>query len=488
MVVLAAAPGGHWRDPLSGPDALAEAMRAIVGASNVLVDDADTAPYVRDWRGLFPGRARAVVRPASTAEVSAVVKLCAREGVAIIPQGGNTGLTGASTPDASGGEVVLSLKRMNRVRRVDPVDNTMTVEAGAILREVQDEAARHGRLFPLSLAAEGSATIGGNLATNAGGEQVLRYGNTRDLVLGVEAVLADGRVLDLLSPLRKDNTGYALRDLLVGSEGTLAIITAATLKLFARAREQATVWCSLDEPEQAVALLTALRERLGERVTAFELMAREAVEQVERHIEGTRVPLPAAPWSVLAEISETAPDARLAEQVEAALAAGLEQGLVTDAAIAASHAQAESMWHIRDHVPEAQTRDGASIKHDISIPVSRVPQFIAEAGAELRVAIPGVRLVTFGHVGDGNLHYNLSQPRAMDGAAFLARADEAHDLVYRHVARLGGSISAEHGIGRAKQEAFLRYKDPVAVDVMRAVKRVLDPANLLNPGRLLPRD
>ena len=471
---------------MTARDPLLEALRALVGEANVLVAEADTAPYVRDWRGQYPGRARAVVRPGSTAEVSAVVKLCAREGVAIVPQGGNTGLVGASTPDASGREVVLSVLRMNRVRRVDAVDNTMTVEAGAVLRAVQDEALRHERLFPLSLAAEGSATIGGNLATNAGGEQVLRYGNTRDLVLGIEAVLADGRVLDLLSPLRKDNTGYALRDLLVGSEGTLAIITAATLKLFARPREQVTLWASLESPARAVELLGRLRTHLGERVTAFEIMGREAVVQVERHIEGARVPLGAAPWSVLAEIAETAPGTPLRSLAETTLAGALEDGIVADVALAESLAQAESMWHIRDHVPEAQTREGASIKHDISVPVSRIAEFIEEAGRELREAIPGARLVTFGHVGDGNLHYNLTRPAAGDDSAFLAEAHRVHEIVYRHVARLGGSISAEHGIGRAKQEAFLRYKNPVAVDVMRAVKRVLDPANLLNPGRLLP--
>jgi FAD/FMN-containing dehydrogenase len=487
VVVIARAADCDRRGAVSNAEGFLEALREIVGAANVLSGDAATEGYVRDWRGAYPGRALAVVRPATTSEVSAVVRACAREGVAIVPQGGNTGLVGGSTPDASGRELVLSLRRMNRVRAVDPVDDTMTLEAGVVLQDAQQEAARHDRLFPLSLAAEGSATIGGNLATNAGGEQVLRYGNARALTLGIEVVLADGRVLDLLSPLRKDNTGYDLRDLFVGSEGTLGIITAATLRLFARPREQVTVWAAVGDPQHAVDLLAALRGALGERVSAFELMAQEAVAQVARHVEGAHVPLQAASaWHVLAEITETAPGANLASLVEAALADAYERGLVRDVAIAASLAQAEAMWHIRDHVPEAQTREGASIKHDIAVPVSRIPDFIRAAGEELQAAIPAVRLVTFGHVGDGNLHYNLTQPERWDPGEFMERAPAVHDIVYRHVARLGGSISAEHGIGRAKREALQRYKDPVAIDVMRALKDVLDPAGMLNPGRLLP--
>ena len=472
---------------MKDPSAFLESLRGIVGAANVLTEGAEVEPYVRDWRGQYPARALAVVRPGTTLEVSAAVRACACQGVPIVPQGGNTGLVGGSTPDASGREVVLSLRRMARVRAVDPVDDTMTLEAGVLLHDAQQEAARHGRLFPLSLAAEGSATIGGNLATNAGGEQVLRYGNMRALALGLEVVLADGRVLDLLSPLRKDNTGYDLRDLFIGSEGTLGIITAATLRLFARPREQVTLWAAVDDPQEAVALLGALREALGERVTAFEIMAQEAVAQVLRHIEGARVPLdPKSPWHVLAEVSETAPGASLPSLVETALARAYEGGLVRDVALAASIAQAESMWHIRDHVPEAQTREGVSIKHDIAVAVSGIPDFIRTAGEELRAALPGVRLVTFGHVGDGNLHYNLAPPAGGDAGAFLAREDEVHDIVYRHVARMGGSISAEHGIGRAKREALVHYKDPVAIDVMRAIKHVLDPKSVLNPGRLLP--
>jgi len=487
MVVLQRAPRGDRRRAVSRVAGLLESLRAIVGAGHVLAHGAETEGYERDWRGQYPGRALAVVRPASTAEVSAVVRACAKCGAAIVPQGGNTGLVGGSTPDSSGGEVVLSLRRMNRVRRVDPVDDTMTLEAGVLLQQAQEEAARHDRLFPLSLAAEGSATIGGNLATNAGGEQVLRYGNARALALGIEVVLADGRVLDLLSPLRKDNTGYDLRDLFIGSEGTLGIITAATLRLFARPREQVTLWAAVDTPAQAVALLAALRGALGERVTAFELMAEEAVDQVVRHVAGTQLPLrEASAWHVLAEISETTAGAGLSSLVEAALGDGLERGIVRDVALASSNAQAHAMWHIRDHVPEAQTREGASIKHDIAVPVSSIAAFIAAAGAELSAALPGVRLVTFGHVGDGNLHYNLTQPAGSDAREFMARAGEVHDIVYRHVARLAGSISAEHGIGRAKREAFLRYKDPVAIDVMRAIKEVLDPHHLLNPGRVLP--
>jgi FAD/FMN-containing dehydrogenase len=470
-------------------DPLLASLAAIVGDAGVLVDERDTAPYARDWRGRLPGRARAVVRPASTRHVSEVVRACGRANVPIVPQGGNTGLAGGSTPDASGREVVLSLARMNRIRTVDPVDNTMTAEAGVILAHAQEAAAAHDRLFPLSLAAEGSATLGGNLATNAGGEQVLRYGSARALTLGIEVVLADGRVLDALSPLRKDNTGYDLRDLFVGSEGTLGVITAATLQLFPRPREQVTAWIGLDSAAGAVRLLSELRAALGERVSAFELISREALAQVLRHVEGTRDPLARPwPWAVLAEFGDTSAPADLRGAVERALADAIELGIVRDVALASSEAQAAALWHLRDHIPEAQTREGASIKHDISVPVSRIPELIDRAGEELLRRFPGVRLCTFGHVGDGNLHYNLSVPAGGDAGAFLAQEDTIHAVVYAHVQALGGSISAEHGIGRLKQADFLRFKDPVAVDVMRAVKRALDPQGLFNPGRVLPRD
>jgi FAD/FMN-containing dehydrogenase len=485
MVVGSGASGGDRSEALNDP--FLGALAAVVGEGGLLVDAADTQAYEHDWRGRFPGRARAVARPGTTEQVAEVVRLCAREHVGIVPQGGNTGLVGGSTPDASGREIVLSLRRMNRVREVDAVDNTMTLEAGVLLVEAQQAAAAHDRLFPLALAAEGSATIGGNLATNAGGEQVVRYGNARALALGLEVVLADGRVLHALSPLRKDNTGYDLRDLFVGSEGTLGVITAATLALFPRPRQQVTAWIGLETPRAAVELLSALRAGMGERVSAFELISREALEQVLRHIDGARDPLPQPwPWAVLAEFGETLETANLQGAVEAQLGAAIEQGLAGDATLAASGAQADALWHLRDHVPEAQTREGASIKHDISVRVSRIPEFIERTGAALLARFPGVRLVTFGHVGDGNLHYNLSVARGGDPKSFLAQEERMHEVVYAQVLDLGGSISAEHGIGRLKQADFLRYKDPVAVDAMRALKRALDPHNLFNPGRLIP--
>jgi len=471
------------------PDPLVVELAAIVGTAYVLTDEASTERYVRDWRRNFPGAARAVVRPASTAEVSLVVVACAAAGVPVVPQGGNTGLVGGSTPDASRREVVLSLDRMSAVRRVDPLDNSMTLEAGCTVLAAQEAAAAEGRLFPLSLGSEGSATVGGVVSTNAGGEQVLRYGNTRDLTLGVEVVLADGRVLEALGALRKDNTGYDLKHLFIGGEGTLGIVTAATFKLYAQPRKVITAWAAMRDPQAAVALLAQLGEAIGERVTAFELIGRQALDQVlARGTPGMRDPLAGDyAWAVLFDVSETSALMDPSATVESMLGNAMEQGLVLDAVLAASGRQAHDLWALREHVPEAQRLDGPSIKHDISVAVSRIPEFIAKAGAALEALIPGVRVICFGHVGDGNLHYNQSKPIGMSDAEFRSHEETVHDTVHSITASMQGSISAEHGIGRLKQDAFLLYKQPVALELMARIKQAIDPTNIFNPGRMLPR-
>ncbi|MBT2326586.1 FAD-binding oxidoreductase [Variovorax paradoxus] len=470
------------------PDPLIAELAAVVGAAHVQTDDAFTACYVSDWRRNFPGAARAVVRPGSTAEVSRVVAACAARGVPVVPQGGNTGLVGGSTPDASRREVVLSLDRMTAVRRVDPLDNSMTLEAGCTVLAAQEAAAEAGRLFPLSLASEGSATVGGVVSTNAGGEQVLCYGNTRDLTLGVEVVLADGRVLDALGALRKDNTGYDLKQLFIGGEGTLGIVTAATFKLYAQPRKVVTAWAAVRDPQAAVELLARLGGAVGERVTAFELIGRQALAQVLAHgTPGMRDPLAGDyAWAVLFDVSEASALMDPSPAVEDVLASAMEQGLVLDAVLAASGQHAHDLWALREHVPEAQRLDGPSIKHDISVAVSRIPEFITEAGAALEALVPGLRVVCFGHVGDGNLHYNQSKPVGMPDAEFRAREEAIHDTVHAITARMQGSISAEHGIGRLKQAAFLHYKQPLALELMARIKQAIDPANTFNPGRLLP--
>ncbi|MCJ0763998.1 FAD-binding oxidoreductase [Variovorax terrae] len=474
----------------ASPEAFLAMLAGIVGASQVLTREEDVARHVSDWRRRYPGRARAVVRPANTQEVSRVVAACAAHGVPIVPQGGNTGLVGGSTPDASGTEVVLSLSRMNAVRSVDPLDGSLTLEAGCTVLAAQEAAAAAGRLFPLSLASEGSATIGGVLSTNAGGEQVLRYGNARDLALGLEVVLPDGRILEALTALRKDNTGYDLKHLFIGGEGTLGVITAATFKLFAPPRKVATAWVAVRDPQAAVELLARLTGAVGERVTAFELIGREALSQVLAHAgPGMRNPLADAPaWAVLFDVSEASARLDPTPAVEEVLGAAMDDGLVADAVLAATGAQAHALWALREHVPEAQRLDGPSIKHDISVAVSRIPAFIAEADAALQALMPGIRICCFGHVGDGNLHYNQSKPAGMADADFLAREDAVHDAVHAIAARLQGSISAEHGIGRLKQSALLHHKPAVALDLMARIKQAVDPANLFNPGRLLPRD
>lgn len=459
---------------------------AIVGDRHVLTANADMAPHLRDWRGRYQGTARAVVRPASTPELAAVVRLCAAAGVPIVPQGGNTGLCGGATPAADGRAIVLGLGRMNRIRALDVDNNTLTVEAGCTLAVVQEAAVAADRLFPLSLASEGSCLVGGNLSTNAGGVQVLRYGNMRELVLGLEVVLPDGRVWDGLRGLRKDNTGYDLKHLFIGAEGTLGVITAAVLKLFPAIRQRATAWVEVPDPAAAVRLLGLLRSRCSDRVTAFEIIGRAALDLVLEHIPGARAPLALqADWNVLVELADTAGDADLAGELEAALEQACEKGLTGDVVLARSLAQAQALWSLRENISEAQRIEGVSIKHDIAVPVSRIPAFLVRARAALQGAWPDIRIVAFGHIGDGNLHYNLSRPVAGANADLIARTADLNRIVHDLVSELGGSISAEHGLGQLKRDEVLRYKSTVEMDMMRAIKKALDPQGLMNPGKVL---
>ena len=451
-----------------------------------LVADGDRSAWEVDWRRRWHGKALAVVRPGTTEEVAATVRLCAQHGASIVPQGGNTGLVGGSVPDASGRQVVLSLARMQRVRGVDPANLTLTAEAGCILQAVQHAAAEHGLLFPLSLAAEGSCTIGGNLATNAGGTQVLRYGNARELCLGLEVVTADGAVWNGLTGLRKDNTGYDLRDLFIGSEGTLGIITAATLKLHPQPAARTTALAALATLEAAVQLLQLAQARLGPALTGFEVMNALSLELVRRHFPQLRQPLAASPWMVLLEQSDAESAGHATTRFEALLADAIERGFVTDAAVAASLEQSKGMWHLRESIPLAQSLEGANVQHDVALPASAVADFVAATDAALARAYPGVRLVDFGHLGDGNLHYNVQAPDGVAPADFLRDAEDGvNAIVYDAVAARGGSFSAEHGIGQLKRDDLQRRKDPVALELMRAVKRALDPHDRLNPGRVL---
>jgi FAD/FMN-containing dehydrogenase len=461
---------------------LIDELRRLLGERHVLTAADDLAPYCTDWRGRYTGSAPCVALPGSTEETAAVVRACAAAGVAMVPQGGNTGLCGGATP--TGSEVVINLRRMNRIRAIDADNNSLTVEAGCTLQAVQEAAAGADRLFPLSLAAEGSATIGGNLSTNAGGVQVLRYGNARELTLGLEVVLADGRIWEGLRALRKDNTGYDLKHLFIGAEGTLGLITAATLKLFPRPRAHATAWAAVPDPAAAVRLLGRLRDAAGDNVTAFEIVGRPALELVLRHIPDARDPLLGKPaWQVLIELSGARDD--LSATLEQALEAAAGDGIVDDAAIAASEAQTAALWALRENVSEAQKIEGVSIKHDIAVPVSRIAEFIARADAALLAAFPHVRIVCFGHIGDGNLHYNQSRPDAQSNNEFIAQTGAVNRIVHDLVHELGGSISAEHGLGQLKREEVLRYKSATEMDMMRAVKQALDPRGLMNPGKLL---
>ncbi len=473
---------------------LLDALREVVGPAHVLTHDrpgADLDAWEKDWRGRVHGRALAVVRPADTAQVAAVVRLCAQHqqatGVSIVPQGGNTGLVVGSTPDTSGRQIVLSLQRMQAVRAIDAGNLTMTVEAGCVLQTLQDRARGAGFLLPLSLAAEGSCTIGGNLGTNAGGTQVVRYGNTRELCLGLEVVTPQGEVWNGLTGLRKDNTGYDLRHLFIGAEGTLGIITAASMKLVPLPAAQLTAWAAVPSMEHAVALLGLAHQYLGAGLTGFEVMGQFALSLVARHFPQPAVPLyQQTPWCVLLENSDSESEDHARARFESLLEAALEQGLVTDAVVAESLAQAQGLWSIREHIPLAQAQEGLNVKHDISVPISRIPEFVATTDALLREAIPGVRMVNFGHLGDGNLHYNVQAPEGTDGTLFLQEHEESiNTLVFDSVARLKGSISAEHGVGSLKVDKLPHYKSPVALQMMQAIKRALDPTGLMNPGRVV---
>jgi len=460
-------------------------LRDAVGAANVLTEG-DLSAWERDWRKRWHGKALAVVRPGSTAEVAAVVRACAGARVAVVPQGGNTGLVGGGVPDASGTQVLLSLQRLNRVRALDEANLTLTVEAGCVLQAAQEAAAARGLLLPLSLAAEGSCTIGGNLATNAGGTQVLRWGNARDLCLGLEVVTAQGEVWEGLSGLRKDNTGYDLRDLFIGSEGTLGIITAATLKLAPLPAATTTALAACGSVADCVALLQLARTRLGAGLTGFEMMGGFALELVARHFPTLPRPLPTARWTVLLEQSDTESEAAARQRFESLLEAALEAGCVSDAVVAESLAQSQALWHVRESIPLAQAEEGLNIKHDISVPVSAIPAFVEKTDALLQQHWPGVRLVNFGHLGDGNLHYNVQAPQGEDGARFLAEQEHhVNTVVFDSVATFGGSFSAEHGIGSLKRDELALRKSPVALQLMRGIKAALDPLGILNPGRVL---
>lgn len=457
----------------------------IVGDANVLTAPADVAPYLTDWRGRYQGTARAVVRPDSTAEVAQVVRACAAAGVPVVPQGGNTGLCGGAIPGPDGDAVVVALARMNRVRGFDAANATMTVEAGLPLAAAQEAAAEAGLLFPLSLASEGSCTIGGNLSTNAGGTAVLRFGNTRELTLGLEVVLADGAIWDGLRGLRKDNTGYDLKQLFIGAEGTLGIVTAAVLKLFPLPRSSATALVALDSVAAAIALLARLRGSLGDRLTGFELISDCALELSRKHHPGSPDPIPGHPWYVLVQADDTSADASATALVEAALATELEDGTANDAAVAQSRDQAARLWSLRENISEAQRREGPNIKHDISLPVSAIPAFLKAGGDALALAFPGSRLVVFGHLGDGNLHYNLSGPAGESATGFMNNAERAMRIVHDLVAAHDGSFSAEHGVGQLKLDDLVRYKSEIEVRLMRAIKASLDPRGLMNPGKVL---
>jgi len=465
---------------MTSTPSLSDRLSSLVGAAHVLTDPADVAPFVTDWRGRYRGAAQCVVRPGNTAEVAAVVKSCAEAGVAIVPQGGNTSLCGAATPDGEGRAVVLSLGRLNRIVSVDAQNNTISVEAGCTLAAVQEAARAADRLFPLALASEGTCQIGGNLSTNAGGVQVLRYGNTRELTLGLEVVLPSGEIWDGRRGLRKDNTGYDLKQLFIGAEGTLGIITGAVLKLFPLPKRQVTCWLNVDSPNATVSLLNQAKSKFDAQLTAFEMVSETALGMVLKHIPDSARPTAQSPWYVLAEFSEAEPSA-----VEAWLAERLEAGEVGDGVVAQSEMQAKKLWALRENISEAQKIEGISIKHDVAVPVSRIPDFLAAADKALEQAFPGIRVVAFGHVGDGNLHYNLSRADAQDNATFIAAQSAVNRIVHDAVHALNGSISAEHGIGQLKREEILRYKSPVEMALMRSIKQALDPRSLMNPGKVI---
>jgi FAD/FMN-containing dehydrogenase len=474
-------------DRAAARTALLAELNAALGASGVLTAAADMAPYAADWRGRVRHTPLAVLRPATTAEVATAVRLCAAARVAIVPQGGNTGQCAGAVPGSDGDQVVLSLARLNRIRALDPQNNTVTVEAGCVLAHVQEAAAAADRLFPLSLGAEGSCQIGGNLSTNAGGTAVLRYGNARDMVLGLEVVLADGAVWDGLRGLRKDNTGYDLKQLFLGAEGTLGIVTAAVLKLYPAPKAAATALFAVRDPAAAVTLLERFRARCGDRLTGFELMSRLCLDILFKQIPRFADPFTRPyGWYVLGELRDTDAAADLRAMAETTLAEGLDAGLVLDAIVAQSQAQAAELWRMREEIPEANRREAPWVRHDVAVPVSRIPELIARGCEILQQRFPGARVVAFGHVGDGNIHFNATAAAGADAEAFVARQEEIYRLVHDLVMALGGSFSAEHGIGLVKVGELAHYKSDVELALMQRVKRALDPAGILNPGKVLP--
>lgn len=466
--------------------ALLDRLAALLGPKGFTQDTDALAPWLTDWRGRYHGRTAAMLSPASTEEVAAVVRLCAEAGVAIVPQGGNSGMVGGATPDASGEQLLLSTRRLNRVRSIDREARIAVAEAGVILQSFHEAALAEGLRFPLTLGGKGSATIGGLVSTNAGGTQVLRHGTMRALVAGIEAVLPDGSVFDGLAPLKKDNRGYDLRHLFCGAEGTLGVVTAASLHLVPAAEARATAWIGLESPDDALVLLRELDAAIGAPLEGFEILPQTCLDAVLRHIPQTRHPLGAdQPWYALVELAGDAGD-DLAARLEAALGAAHARGLIADAAIARSERESEEFWRLRDSISEAERAEGPAVQHDVSVPVAAMPRFIAENPARLAAALPGARALSFGHLGDGNIHHHVQPPVGVDGAAWLAaHGEDASRIVYGHVIELGGSISAEHGIGQMKRDVFAALDSPARLAALRAIKAGLDPAGLFNPGKLI---
>ena len=475
--------------PLS--PALAAELQSIVGPGGYLAAPSDLAAYLTEWRGLYTGTTPCVLLPSTTSQVAAILRLCTQHRIGVVPQGGNTGLVGGAIPHSTSGrpQVLVSARRLNAIRAIDAENFSITAEAGCVLATVQAAAATAGRLFPLSLGAEGSCQLGGNISTNAGGTAVLRFGTMRDLVLGLEVVLPDGRVLDGLRSLRKDNTGYDLKQLFIGAEGTLGFVTAATCKLFPLPKRVVTAWLAAPGVGAAISLYAAAREQLGDDLTAFEFASQFTLDLVLKNIAGSRSPLAdRSPWHLLVEVSTARDDASLETRVQEFLARMLDAGLVTDGIVAASGVQSDALWRLRHSMSEAQKKEGASIKHDVSVPVARMEQFLIRATAAVEQLVPGVRVVAFGHLGDGNVHFNLSQPVEADGATFLARWAEISHRVHEIAQSFGGSFSAEHGIGALKVTELAHWRAGVELDLMRSLKRALDPLNIMNPGKLLPSD
>ncbi|MEA9600303.1 FAD-binding oxidoreductase [Polynucleobacter sp. AP-Sanab-80-C2] len=462
-------------------------LHQILEQKFILTADQDKAPYLTDWRKRYTGRALAVVLPKTAQEVAKIVQLCAANQIAVVPQGGHTGFCGGATPDDSGKQIVLNLKRMNTIREIDVANQTITLEAGCILQAVQEKAAEQDFLFPLSLGAEGSCMIGGNLATNAGGTNVLRYGNTRDLCLGLEVVTAQGEIWNGLKGLRKDNTGYDLRDLFIGSEGTLGIITAAVMKLYPLPISQWTTLVAANSVASTIALLNLFQKRATSLLTGFEMMTQESLALNEKHFPQMANPLKGnPPYTILIELSDNESEAHVRQLLETILEEAFEAGLITDAVIANSLAQANTFWQMREHITLAQAQEGANLKHDITIPLSALESFIQETDTLMRLKYPGVRIINFGHLGDGNLHYNIAPPLGADPKAFnLVNEKPIHELIYAQVERCQGSISAEHGVGQLKLDGLRAHKGEVAHDLMKTLKRALDPQNILNPHKVV---